>query len=522
MVLIIRAEGRGRNSRDVSTHTAGGPDVPGPTPPTLPHLGDMVLREHVLKAIFFTPRMSACRRRLLWGLNAAVPGPPGVAKTSLTYKTAYENGFEVYVFTASSKLPSDRDGVPIVQPYELAESAYSGFDGERKIPVTTRGVPVWAVQTHERPTVVFFDDITAGNTPQMLASIVEVIQEHSLADGFHLGPMTRMMAAFNPRWCAAGGIKLSAPLANRLLFMPVMLNDTYLNVSIDQAFVKSWKEYYLGADDIFSPPPAIDHSLVTQQQDHVRNLWPSVFAEARAQVVSFIEAMPSYIPEDALKAANEPGASAEDKKAPTYSSFYEIPKPGSPGSASDAWCSPRTIDQAARAMATSRIHNLTADERSALVSGSVGDLWCKQFFTWRDTASLPTGESLIRDRGWVDWNFHDQSDKTYAVMASASSYLMSLERSDAVELLPEMVGMMLACANAGQLDEAARPLLRLSTSSLMRNKPEDRRLAADKRPVSQVQRLLSDRRVQVFTSRLREIDQDHIALGATEAAKRAV
>ena len=173
-------------------------------------------------------------------------------------------------------------------------------------------------------------------------------------------------------------------------------------------------------------------------------------------------------------------------------------------------------------MATSRIHNLSADECSALVSGSVGDLWCKQFFTWRDTASLPTGESLIRDRGWVDWNFHDQSDKTYAVMASASSYLMSLERSDAVELLPEMVGMMLACANAGQLDEAARPLLRLSTSSLMRNKPEDRRLAADKRPVSQVQRLLSDRRVQVFTSRLREIDQDHIALGATEAAKRAV
>jgi len=132
---------------------------------------------------------------LLWGR-------PGIGKTAFLTQWAQERGYEIEVFATSTYEPTDFLGLPYLAGQSMEYS-----------------VPSWALRAQERPTVLFFDELTTA-APATQAALLRVVNERRVGrNDVSLGE-TRMVLAANPQDMVLGGVGITPPLANRMVHLP--------------------------------------------------------------------------------------------------------------------------------------------------------------------------------------------------------------------------------------------------------------------------------------------------------------
>jgi hypothetical protein len=329
--------------------------------------------------------------RAVMGLSLAFEGPPGNAKSARIHKAVYDLGLHTEILRPASMSPSDIRGIPT--PVELEVGGTTQVFNQRTL-------PMWAYETHKRPTCVFIEELTAGSSQQNMAMLLGVMQDRKL-DSFALGADTRFCTVYNPESCAVGGMPIEAPMSNRLITVPVMydpMTDSVPHEAVARA-TRAWAEWYRTADDVFTPRPAPDVEHLRRQEGAVRAVWREEFALARELVTKFVEETP-----------------------PVNGEYmgYHLPPPEDP-SFSRGWRSFRSNDTAARILAISKIRGLSDDQTRLLLVGAVGSSWVDSFSTFFSYRDLPNGKQFFAGE-WENFDFEADVMKSKVVLSTALSY----------------------------------------------------------------------------------------------------
>jgi hypothetical protein len=217
---------------------------------------------------------------------------------------------------------------------------------------------------------------------------------------FH--PRVRVLAAGNPTGLGAGGYDLSAPVANRMGWIPW-----------EAPTEAQWATWLMthGTNENG------DEEVLDAEQEEARVLaaWPVAFVRAAGLVGAFHRRRGGML--------------------------SACPKPGDP-KLCGAWPSHRTWEFATRALASCTIHGLDDVERDTLIAGFVGVGARDEFQTWCDKADLPDPEEVL-DRK-VPWKHEAlRLDRTYATLSMCVGLVIPAKaekRNDRASRLWEMIG----------------------------------------------------------------------------------
>lgn len=358
----------------------------------------MKASHHILHAAFFTP-MGGGR----WGLPLLAEGEPGGGKTSMGEQYAAR-----LVVSDGSTCPTK-----VLSPGKDGEAAFGA------VPVPTKGGvigyprPDWTVPmdegSEENPDgfgFVILDEVTTA-PPIIQAPMLSLLTGGHIGS-FRLGKRVRVIGLCNPPDVAAHGHELSAPLANRFVWLK------WENPSVDQHIA-----YMLGTAGGSEDAP-ID---ARAEEARVLAAWGEAFARAVGLETAFLSAQSDF--------------------------KNKCPKAGSP-KASRAWPSDRTWEYATRAYASALVHGLTETERDELVTGCVGAEAYEAFATFIEQADLPNVADVLD--GKVSFKPHpSRLDKTAAVLNSATALVTPAGAARRKERT-EALWKLLADVGAGSLD----------------------------------------------------------------------
>jgi hypothetical protein len=333
----------------------------------------------ILKAALFTPGP-----RGLWGQPMRIVGGPGTAKTDIITQVATLAGLRVVVVLASLRDPTDFLGMPVVREGRVSYAP-----------------PDWVLEVTENPNaVVFFDEINlcAPSTQAALLRVVldRVVGNHSLP------PTVRILAAQNGVDEAAGGYDLAMPLANRFGTLTDWTGPG----------VEDWSAWLVGQSSGSVLYGKVSDSIA--EQERVMAAWPLDYAKATGVISAFIRRKPSLL--------------------------HAQPQAGSP-QASLPWPSRRTWAMATRALAASKIHNLTEAETDRYVGSFVGQAAMVELQSFITNLDLPDPEELLD--GIVSLK-HNKSrlDRTMAALSACASLVLPKDahkRSERAAMLWKIV-----------------------------------------------------------------------------------
>lgn len=315
-----------------------------------------MISRKLLHAIVFTPANDAGR----WGIPALFWGEPGVAKTDII-----ESVGGAWSMPTETLSPGERgEGAFGVTPVPSASAEYMTYpppDWKAKFDKAKRGV-------------VFVDEINTAS-PALQPPILGLVQARRIG-GAYLGDGVRILGAANPPEVAAGGWDLAPPVANR-----------FAHFTWDCPSVEEWSDWLFGNASVTAGGNA------GQEEERVMLAWSKPWAVARGYVAGFLRRRPEFM--------------------------HKRPEIGDPA-ASRAWPSPRTWAFAARALAASAIHDLTATDAEEYVRACVGPGVANEFVAWRATADLPDPMDLLD--GKVEFS-HDPArlDRTMAILSSCAA-----------------------------------------------------------------------------------------------------
>jgi len=314
----------------------------------------------ILKAAFFTPGP-----RGIWGLPLRIVGKPGTAKTDLVTQSAAEVGLPTKVVIASLRDPTDFLGFPVVK----------GDGSVRYAP------PDWALEVSQLGrAVVFFDEINTCS-PATQAALLRVVLDRVVGE-FALPPTIRIVAAQNGVDDAAGGYDLAAPLANRF----GTLSD-WAGPDAD-----AWTTWLVGSGSF-----GVETIRSAEQlEDSVALRWPEAYSFATGVVSAFIRSRPTLL--HSQPASNSPQASL-------------------------SWPSHRTWAMATRALAASKIHQLTEDETDRYAGSFVGPSAMSELRTFIAHVDLPDPALLLDCK--IRWKHDkDRLDRTVAVLSACANLVL--------------------------------------------------------------------------------------------------
>ena len=149
-------------------------------------------------------------------ITAALVGAPGTAKTSYIKEVAEVLGYDVHTMIASRMTPEDFNGFPGRSEYKtkggsVEVSAYAPWD--------------WQMEILEKKKVIIFLDEFSNARPDVAAVLLSFLQDREFPtaiDGkkVKLPRETLIVVAMNPTEESADGYDISAPMANRMSFIP--------------------------------------------------------------------------------------------------------------------------------------------------------------------------------------------------------------------------------------------------------------------------------------------------------------
>jgi hypothetical protein len=202
--------------------------------------------------------------------------------------------------------------------------------------------------------------------------------------GRYLAAGVRVMMTCNPVEQASNGNDLSMPVANRLGHM-----------AWDAPTSGEWADAMLSGEfDGVGDGKTIDAEA---EEARVLEAWPAAWARARGTVASFLRKRPELL--------------------------LKVPEVNSP-QASKAWPSPRSWENATRALASSYVHGLPSVERDALMTAFVGEGACVELLAFLEANDLPNPEDVLD--GKVKWTPNKlRLDVTDAVLSAATALVVA-------------------------------------------------------------------------------------------------
>ena len=294
-----------------------------------------------------------------WGLPVLFEGEPGVGKSAVIEDFATDCGLACEVLSAA----------------ERGEGAFG------VVPVPSGGLltypaPDW-VSRMSNGGIVFCDEITSS-PPALQAPQMGLVHAKRIGS-FTLGPRVRVIGACNPPDVAANGYDLAPPLANRFGW-----------VRWPAPTVEEHAEYMLGSLGTTKTP--ID---AFAEEARVMSLWPEAMAKAVGLEVAFL------------------GAHQDWKN--------KFPK-SADASASRAWPSDRSWENAVRALASASVHSLTQEETDTFVSGFIGRPAYEAFSVFIENTDMPNVVEVLDGKAPFT---HKASrlDQSAALMNSAIALL---------------------------------------------------------------------------------------------------
>ena len=341
-----------------------------------------------------------------WGLPVLLWGAPGTGKTAFIGGAAKR-----YSMAYERMSPAERgEGAFGVVPIPAA-------DGLLHFPA-----PDWSQRFEGKSGLIFVDEINTA-VPALQAPLLGLVQLRTL--GSHkFGPRTRVVAAANEVSDAAGGWDLAPALANRFGHY----DWSGMNSS-------DWVVAMIGG--FTSEGQVIDAEI---EERRVIDAWPVAIANARGLVAGFIKARPELL-----------------DKRPDKKSKH----------ASRAFPTPRTVEYATYALASSMVHGLDESETDLFVSGFVGDGWFGEFATYRKHVDLPDISDLLD--GKISWK-HDgrRLDRTMAVLSAGAALVSpanAVNRKDRAKKFWEILAAV--SDDAADVVVPAARAMRLANPSLI-------------------------------------------------------
>lgn len=345
--------------------------------------------KQLLKALWFTPGVNG-----RWGLPIIFKGAPGTAKTSIVNAVAKECGLHVETVLASLRQPEDFLGLPIPAKTDIERNKLLDYmrptgakaketdDGEYTFSMVEYAPPRWAVRLAQaKRGVAFFDEVNTA-PPSVQAALLRVVLEGVVGE-LELPTGIRCVACMNPTDDAANGWDIAPPLANR-----------FGHVQWPAPDVKAWTEYMLGGNEV----PKAGFSA-EKEEKNCQESWGQNWAWASGLVTSFLRSKQSLLLKQPL--SSDPAAS-------------------------EAWPSPRSWENATRAMAGGRLHGLDNIQRFEMVAAFVGAGAASELDAYSHNMDLPDTEALLD--GKVTWK-HDPArlDRTCAVLSSCGALLVATD-----------------------------------------------------------------------------------------------
>jgi hypothetical protein len=224
--------------------------------------------------------------------------------------------------------------------------------------------PTWARRLAEEGRGLLFLDELSTAPPAVQAALLRVVLERVVGD-LPLPEEVAVVAAANPPEQAADGWDLSAPLANRFC---------HLDWDVEA------RAFAAGIAAGFAAPAVPD----------LADDWETRLPVARGLVGAFAVVRPALV-----------CAPPTDRAA-----------------AGRGWPSPRSWEMAARLWTAADGAGASAEARSALVRGAVGDGAGVEFLAWVAEMDLPDPEVVLADPD--GFSLPERGDRAYAVLSSVA------------------------------------------------------------------------------------------------------
>lgn len=298
-----------------------------------------------------------------WGIPIILWGDPGTGKTSLWGSVAKGSGL-VYERLSPAERGEGQFGVVPVP----------GADGLLHYPAPADLVKKFP---HEAAGLIFVDEINTA-PPALQSPLLGFVQLRTV--GAHqFGPRTRIVAAANETQDAAGGWDLSPALVNR-----------FCHLNYEGLSAQDWVQGLLGG--FGSAHEAIDAEALEAK---VMAEWPAAAAWARGLVGGFIRTRPELL--------------------------HAKPKGRT---AARAWPSRRSVEYAAVALASARVHGLSESDTDELLSGLVGPAWVSEFRSFVTFADLADPADYL-DGGATFTHDATRLDRTLAALGACASLVVN-------------------------------------------------------------------------------------------------
>ena len=374
--------------------------------------------ERIVHALLFTPLRGG-----RWGLPGLFVGSPGVGKTQIVKQLADRYGLPFVALSPGTHGEGAFGVVPVPDTSEKTGRRVLDYPGPR-----------WAEDLAEGGGVILDEVLSTERGDQK--PLLGMIQEREV--GFErLHNRVRVLGLGNPIAESAGGCELGAPVANRMGWL-----------DWDPPTEEEWADWLVTHG-------GTNGEEVEEQQDaraeeaRVLSEWSRAYARAAGLVATFHRRYPGHL--------------------------LKVPKPNDPA-LHGAFGTHRSWEYATRALASSSIHGLDADETERLVAAFVGPGARDEFFHFVAEQDLPDPAEVLDCK--VDWKYDPlKLDRSYVMLGACIALLTPATCQDREKRAARLWEIVREINEAGAVD-VTEPFSRLLVRLGLTKGPEARKALA--------------------------------------------
>lgn len=311
-----------------------------------------VLKEHSLEKIlslcYAIPMGDPMDPACIWGGVPSLQGPPGIGKSARGKQSGKFYDLPVGVVELGGRQPEDASGVPFLTKDDKLVIACI-LNAVNDLNTAGKGV-------------LMLDEINWAR-PNTQGAFLSMVQDRRVGDTI-FSNFVRIILASNPQRSAGGGHPLIPPMANRCF-----------HFDLEEPSEEDENAYLMGQSRRQITP-------IENIENVIRDAWENVWPKMVGQMIGFKQKFGQYV--------------------------LAEPKPGDPQH-HKAWPSPRSRENALRAMTTIRILEATKDPSTGkevispyedlFLEAACGEKMAIDWATYRIDADLPDPMVMLT-KGW--------------------------------------------------------------------------------------------------------------------------